>query len=1012
MANFAPFSPIFIFQLLGTIFCATVYLKKQYGENDLYIESWGKTNCSLNGIDIASLGIGRPCEEWPDLATIFCDGKILEAVNYWGERTLFMRDSKHFVDRPLLKDAKKVVEEFKTIFEVTEWNKFMVSEMSEAQVDKLAKFVKQNFGMADEALIEHVPEDWVESPSNFKKIKDKKLGKWATELNKMWKEMSKKMPKDMDKNGNQRHSLIYLSNPFFVSGGRFREFRYWDSYWMARGLIASGMTKSVKHMCQNFAEMINRFGFVPAGGRIYYNKRSQPPFLTFLVYDYFAATGDTEFLKEIMPTLEKELNFWQTNRSIQTKVNGKTKTFYQYRADTKLPRSEAFRQDVELVKDIADPMEKAKIWHEIASASESGWDFSSRWIRKDESDKENPWKLKNLMTTKIVPVDLNALICGSFEKMAHLYLQIGNKDKSREYHAKYQVFLADFESLFYKKEHDIWYDFNLKSGALNEAYYGSSTVPLFTRCYDTFDFGTAQRMFDRMEQLDKDNKLISHPFGVPASMIDSSQQWDFPNIMPPSQHMLIEGLRRSKDKKMEDKALEFAQKWVSANFKLYQSKQNCGRKMWEKITANGGKPGKGGEYNVQMHFGWTIGILLDFLVTFGTKLKLDDADGVNCEQKQMEPEPVIFPNELSDFRSQRLTEAQKNVEEINKSQKYWKAGIYEPLAMLTKEEFKKLLGVPMEKKIGPKNLQLKSVDDHHITQRDAKDLPDEFDVRQKWPECAGIISTIAQQGICGSCWAVASASTLSDRICIARLKKGKKSDKNDPKSHVSAQFTLEFSERPPIYGGCKGSLPNLAWNLYRRQVVSGTNYEMYDGCRPYTVGGFPAKPNRLDVHTKDEKSWKTKRPTCKKECVKKWIKTQYANQAIPEESFYKEMQSMPRVTETVLWEKKNWENEMMREIMANGSITAIYELYKDFSYLMENDKSQIYMHSTDESEGGHAVKIIGWGQDKIGNEFVKYWLIVNSWGKEWGMDGMFKIRRGVDECKIESWQITFGTPVV
>ncbi|KAL3096365.1 hypothetical protein niasHT_026332 [Heterodera trifolii] len=235
MAYFAPFPAIFLFQLififklLGTIFCATVYLKKQYGENDLYVESWGKTNCSLNKIDIAALGIGRPCED---------------------------------------------------IFEVTEWNKFAVSEISEAQVDKLAKFVKQNFGMADGALIEHVPEDWVESPSNFKKIKDKKLAKWATELNKMWKEMSKKMPKDMDKNGNQRHSIIHLSNPFFVSGGRFREFRYWDSYWMARGLIASGMMKSVKNMCQNFAEMVNRFGFVPAGGRIYYKKRSQPPFLT------------------------------------------------------------------------------------------------------------------------------------------------------------------------------------------------------------------------------------------------------------------------------------------------------------------------------------------------------------------------------------------------------------------------------------------------------------------------------------------------------------------------------------------------------------------------------------------------------------------------------------------------------------------------------------------------------------------------------------------------------------
>ncbi|KAL3098151.1 hypothetical protein niasHS_001987 [Heterodera schachtii] len=43
-------------------------------------------------------------------------------------------------------------------------------------------------------------------------------------------------------------------------------------------------------MCNNYAEIVKKFGFVPNGGRIYYNKRSQPPFLTFMVNDYFAET--------------------------------------------------------------------------------------------------------------------------------------------------------------------------------------------------------------------------------------------------------------------------------------------------------------------------------------------------------------------------------------------------------------------------------------------------------------------------------------------------------------------------------------------------------------------------------------------------------------------------------------------------------------------------------------------------------------------------------------------------
>ncbi|KAL3086566.1 hypothetical protein niasHS_008086 [Heterodera schachtii] len=624
---------------------------------------------------------------------------VFKAVNYWGERMLFMRDSKHFVDRPLLKDAKTVVEEFKTNFNVTEWHKFAVSKMSESQVDKLAKFVQQNFGMADGALIPHVPEDWNEMPENFKHIKDASLKQWAIELNKNWKEMSKTMPKDMNGKDNQRHSLIYMPNPFFVSGGRFREFRYWDTYWIARGLIASGMTKSVKHLCKNFAEMVNRFGFVPAGGRIYYNKRSQPPFLTPLVYEYFGATGDIEFLKEIMPTLEKELLFWQTKRSVKIEVKGTMKMFYQYRADTKLPRPEAFCQDVDLVKNIADPMEKAKIWHEIASASESGWDFSSRWIRKDVKDKQKPWKLTNLMTTKIVPVDLNALICGNFEMMAHMYLKIGNKAKSREYHAKYQLFLEDFKNLFYNKAHGFWYDFNMESGGtVNDAsysYYGSAAMPLFTRCYDVIDLGTAERMMARMDHWDNkenDNTVIStsnQPFGVPASTInDSSQQWDFPNVFPPLQMMLIEGLRRSGIKKMKDKAKALAHKWVSANFKLYKNSKNCGRKMWEKIRADTAAPGRGGEYSVQTNFGWTIGVLLDLLITYSDQLTLSSDPSVSCEDKIMLEEPIEFPNNASEKRSRILTAAQKQIDKLNQP---W-AVINEDLEMMTEEERNKLHG--------------------------------------------------------------------------------------------------------------------------------------------------------------------------------------------------------------------------------------------------------------------------------------------------------------------------------
>lgn len=56
--------------------------------------------------------------------------------------------------------------------------------------------------------------------------------------------------------------------------------------------------------------------------------------------------------------------------------------------------------------------------------------------------------------------------------------------------------------------------------------------------------------------------------------------------------------------------------------------------------------------------------------------------------------------------------------------------------------------------------------------------------------------------------------------------------------------------------------------------------------------------------------------------------------------------------------------------------------------------------------GSHAIKIIGWGNEIINGEKKPYWLCVNSWGKNWGINGTFKLRRGTNECKIESFVIS------
>jgi len=54
--------------------------------------------------------------------------------------------------------------------------------------------------------------------------------------------------------------------------------------------------------------------------------------------------------------------------------------------------------------------------------------------------------------------------------------------------------------------------------------------------------------------------------------------------------------------------------------------------------------------------------------------------------------------------------------------------------------------------------------------------------------------------------------------------------------------------------------------------------------------------------------------------------------------------------------------------------------------------SGVYYHVTGAVEGGHAVKIIGWGHDDASG--LDYWLVANSWNTTWGEQGFFRIKQG------------------
>jgi len=78
--------------------------------------------------------------------------------------------------------------------------------------------------------------------------------------------------------------------------------------------------------------------------------------------------------------------------------------------------------------------------------------------------------------------------------------------------------------------------------------------------------------------------------------------------------------------------------------------------------------------------------------------------------------------------------------------------------------------------------------------------------------------------------------------------------------------------------------------------------------------------------------------------------------------------------------------EIQSEIYANGPVETGFNVYADFM----NYKEGVYYHVTGRLEGGHAVKILGWGTE----DGLDYWLCANSWNTGWGLEGFFKIKQG------------------
>lgn len=247
----------------------------------------------------------------------------------------------------------------------------------------------------------------------------------------------------------------------------------------------------------------------------------------------------------------------------------------------------------------------------------------------------------------------------------------------------------------------------------------------------------------------------------------------------------------------------------------------------------------------------------------------------------------------------------------------------------------------------------------------AATIPTFFDARNAWPGC---ISPILDQGHCGSCWAYATAQTLTDRLCIAGRAANRTIERLlSPQQHISCDHTCVVpSTQVGCNDGCNGGTLVASWFYTASVGLVGAT------CIPATSAytGVSGTCPALDANGV---------PTCSASCADSNSPVACNNTAFKSGPCY-------YITKVAA---------MQTEIMTRGTLMAGMVAYDDFlSY-----ESGIYVRNPDSpAYGGHAVRIIGWGTSSSG---VDYWIIANQWSEDWGIGGYAYIRRGTNEATLE-----------
>lgn len=393
-------------------------------------------------------------------------------------------------------------------------------------------------------------------------------------LNKVRKFIGENWDSCVKTNKENDGTLLGLPYPYTVPAvGHFDEMYYWDTYFTNKGLLLDGRADQAKYNVDNMLYLVNRYGFMPNGNRTYYLTRSQPPFLSCMVRDIYEYYHDLVWLYAAYYVLNKEYEFWQTERG----------------TDMGLNHYDAVMQDEENYNSMAQGFAKRTgfmpnvdarmLGRHNRAVCESGWDINPRW------DYE---------AFNFAAVDLNSLLFMTERNMCFFAKELENGEEGLWYKRAEKR-----KKLMLEKMDDgsgLLLDYNFVTGKLSNIFSAASFYPMFAELAEQKNAEALAKNLDRLET----------EYGIltcEKNNAEGTYQWDYPNGWACLQYIAMVGLDRYGYK---TEAKRIAKKYIKLVDKTFDETGN----LWEKYNVISGGIDTVNEYEMPAMMGWSAGVYL------------------------------------------------------------------------------------------------------------------------------------------------------------------------------------------------------------------------------------------------------------------------------------------------------------------------------------------------------------------------------------------------------------------